>query len=137
MRSSGSRDGPAPCYHLTASDRATTLGELVELASWYFDRPRPRMVSPALYRRVHPLLVWRSSEARRRALQRTEVFFPYFDAHVRYDNAHTLSALRPLGIEPPPIDSYFERLMAFADEATGAGGRCPEPGAASSGSGAA
>ena len=108
---------PGTVYHLTASERAATLGQLVELATWYFDRPRPRMVSPALYRKlVHPLLVRRSSEARRRALQRSEVFFPYFDARVRYDNAKTLAALRPHGIEPPPIDSYFERLMAFADE---------------------
>ena len=54
---------PGTVYHLTAGERAATLGQLIELATWYFDRPRPRMVSPALYRKlVHPLLVRRSSE---------------------------------------------------------------------------
>src|SRR5919197_4574671 len=106
---------PGTVHHLTAGERATTLGELVELATSYFDRPRPRMVSPALYRRVaHPLLVRRAKGPRRRALQRSEIYFPYFDAHVRYDNAHTCAALRPLGIRVPPIADYFDRLMGFA-----------------------
>jgi thioester reductase-like protein len=108
---------PGTVHHLTAGERATTLGELVELATSYFDRPRPRLVSPRLYRRaLHPLLVRRARGARRRALERTEVYFPYFDARVHYDNAHTSAALRPLGIEVPPIGQYFDRLMAFAND---------------------
>jgi len=107
---------PGTVHHLTAGERAATLGEVVRLATTYFERPRPRMLSPALYRRVvHPLLVRRAGGSRRRALQRSEIFFPYFDAHVRYENARTRAALRPLGIEVPPIGDYFHRLMAFAD----------------------
>jgi long-chain acyl-CoA synthetase len=107
---------PGTVHHLTAGERASTLGELLELATSYFDRPRPRMLSPTLYRRMaHPLLVRRARGARRRALQRSEVYFQYFDARVRYDNAHTSAALRPLGIEVPPIAGYFDRLMGFAD----------------------
>jgi hypothetical protein len=74
------------------------------------------MLSPGLYRSVvHPLLVRRASGSRRRALRRSEIYFPYFDAHVRYENSRTRAALRPLGIEVPPIGEYFHRLMAFAD----------------------
>jgi thioester reductase-like protein len=106
---------PGTVHHLTAGDRGATLGELVELATSYFGRARPRMVSPGIYRRVaHPLLMNRARGARRRALERTEVYFPYFDARVRYDNAHTQAALRPLGVEVPPIAEYFDRLMSFA-----------------------
>jgi long-chain acyl-CoA synthetase len=106
---------PGTVHHLTAGERGATLGELVELAASYFERPRPRMVSPSLYRRVaHPLLVRRAKDGRRRALQRSEVYFPYFDARVRYDNARTQAALRPLGVEVPPIAGYFDRLMGFA-----------------------
>jgi long-chain acyl-CoA synthetase len=109
---------PGSVHQLTAGGHATTMGELMELATGYFERPRPRMVSPALYRRVaHPVLVRRAKGSRRRALQRTEVYFPYFDAHVSYDNARTSAALRPLGIEVPPINRYFERLMGFAQKA--------------------
>jgi thioester reductase-like protein len=107
---------PGTVHHLTAGERATTLGELVRLATSYFERSRPRMLSPGLYRRaVHPLLVWRAEGSRRRALRRSETYFPYFDAHVRYENSRTRAALRPLGIEVPPIGEYFHRLMAFAD----------------------
>lgn len=106
---------PGTVHHLTAGERAATLGELVQLATSYFERPRPRMLSPGLYRRaVHPLLVRRAKGSRRRALQRSEVYFPYFDAHVRYENSRTRAALRPHGIEVPPIGEYFHRLMAFA-----------------------
>jgi thioester reductase-like protein len=107
---------PGTVHHLTAGERATTLGELVHLATSYFERPRPRMLSPGLYRRaVHPLLVRRAEGSRRRALRRSETYFPYFDAHVRYENSRTRAALRPLGVEVPPIGEYFHRLMAFAD----------------------
>jgi long-chain acyl-CoA synthetase len=109
---------PGTVHHLTAGERAATLGELVRLATSYFERPRPRMVSPGLYRRVaHPLLMRRAKGSRRRALERTEVYFPYFDAHVRYENARTSAALRPLGIDVPPIGDYFHRLMGFAERA--------------------
>src|SRR5436190_5856563 len=43
---------PSTVHHLTAGEQAATLGELVKLATGYFERSRPRMVSPWLYRRV-------------------------------------------------------------------------------------
>jgi thioester reductase-like protein len=107
---------PGTVHHLTAGEHATTLGELARLATSYFERPCPRMISPTLYWRLaHPLLVRRAKGARRRALRRSEVYFPYFDAHVSYDNAHTQAALRPLGVNVPPLADYFDRLMGFAD----------------------
>jgi thioester reductase-like protein len=106
---------PGTVHHLTAGAHATTLGELIELATGYFDQPRPRLVPPGLYRRVaHPLLLRRAKGARRKALERSEIYFPYFDAQVEYESARTSAALRPLGIEVPPIGDYFERLMEFA-----------------------
>ena len=33
---------------------------------------------------------------------------------VRYDDARSRERLAPLGIEPPPLRSYFDRLMDFA-----------------------
>jgi hypothetical protein len=75
------------------------------------------MFSPWVYRRVvHPFVLRRASQSRRKALKRSEVFLPYFDARVRYDNAKTAEALRPFGIEVPRLGDYFDRLMAFATE---------------------
>ena len=102
-------------YHLTAGERTTSVGELMDMASAYLDRPAPRVLSPFVYRRIlHPLLVRTGSKSRRRALRRSEAFFPYFTMQVRYGNARARSALREHSIEPPPLDSYFDRLLGFA-----------------------
>jgi thioester reductase-like protein len=117
---------PGGTYHLTAGDRASSVGELIELGSAAASQPRPRVLPPRLYRRlIHPLLVRTGGEARRRALRRSEVYFPYFAMRTRYDNTATRQILGPAGIEAPPLASYFERLMAFADAADW--GRTPVP----------
>jgi long-chain acyl-CoA synthetase len=106
---------PGTTWHLTAGERASTVGELIDLATAYLGRPAPRVVPPTVYRRaLHPLLVRRGCETSRRALRRSEALFPYFSMRVRYDDARALAALSPLGIEAPPLRSYFGRLMDFA-----------------------
>jgi nucleoside-diphosphate-sugar epimerase len=109
---------PGTTHNLVAGERASSVGELLELGSGYFGQRLPRLVPPWLYRRaVHPLLLRRGSEIRRLALRRSEQLFPYFAMRVRYDRRHTHAALEPLGIAPPPLPSYFGRLMDFAVEA--------------------
>jgi Male sterility protein len=106
---------PRTTYNLTAGSRASTVGEIVELASAAAGRKAPRIVSPWLYRKaVHPLLVRTGSEARRRALRRSEVYFPYFSVEGGFEAERTRAALAPHGIEPPPLRAYFDRLMAYA-----------------------
>jgi len=106
---------PGTTYHLTAGDRASSVGELIELGSSAASQPRPRVIPPRLYRRlIHPVLVRQGSESRRRALRRSEVYFPYFSMRTRYENTAAREALEPLGIEVPPLRSYFDRLMGFA-----------------------
>jgi long-chain acyl-CoA synthetase len=105
-------------YHLTAGERASSVGELIELGSAAASRPGPRVLPPWLYRRViHPVLVRTGSQRRRGALRRSEVYFPYFAMRTRYDNSATRDALAPAGIAAPPLASYFHRLMAFAQAA--------------------
>jgi long-chain acyl-CoA synthetase len=103
-------------FHLTAGRHASNVAELVELASEFFGRPAPRLIEPALYRRVvHPLLLRTVQDERhRRALKRSEVFFPYFAARVRYDDRRTRAALHASGVEPTPLPDYFDRLVEFA-----------------------
>ncbi|MGH2904102.1 MAG: SDR family oxidoreductase [Solirubrobacteraceae bacterium] len=103
-------------FHLTAGQRASSVGELVELASAFFKRPAPRLLDPSVYRRVvHPLLVRASRDERyRRALRRSEVFFPYFAMRVRYDDRRSRVALCGTGIGPTPLRTYFDRLVEFA-----------------------
>ena len=103
-------------FHLTAGRHTSSVGELVQMASAFFERPAPRLIDPALYRQlVHPLLVRASRDERyRRALLRSEVFFPYFAARVRYDDRRTRAVLHATGIQPSPLGDYFHRLVEFA-----------------------
>jgi long-chain acyl-CoA synthetase len=106
---------PGTTYHLTSGPEASSVGEVIELAARVLDRPAPRIIPPAAYRRtVHPLLVRSGAEARRRALRRSEAFFPYFAVQTAYDNSLARHALEPRGIEVPRLESYFERLIRFA-----------------------
>ena len=117
---------PGTTYHLTAGRRASSVGELMELASEYLERPAPPVVPAPLYRRLlHPLLVRLGSERRRRALRRSEAFFPYFTMSVAYDDSLARGALREQGIEVPPLAAYFDQLMDFA--ITADWGRRPIP----------
>jgi long-chain acyl-CoA synthetase len=114
---SQAREAEGATFHLTAGAHTSSVGELVELATAFFERPAPYLLDPLVYRRVvHPLLVRSSRDARyRRALERSEVFFPYFAARVRYDDRRSRVALRGSGIgPPPPLRVYFERLVEFA-----------------------
>lgn len=103
-------------FHLTAGAHVSRVGELVDLASAFFGRPAPRLIEPSLYRRVvHPLLIHAARDERyRRALTRSEVFFPYFATRVAYDDRRARVALRGAGIRPTPLRTYFDRLVEFA-----------------------
>lgn len=105
-------------WNLTAGPRASSVGEIVELASRQLGRRQPRVLAPGIYRRtLHPLMLRRGSERRRRALRSSEVFFPYFSLRIHYDNERTRDALVPHGIEVPSLESYFEKLLGFAIDA--------------------
>jgi hypothetical protein len=75
-------------------------------------------VPPRLYLGlVHPILVRSGSETRRRALRRSEIYFPYFAIGASFDDDAARTVLAPLGIEVPPLSDYFERLVSFAQQA--------------------
>ncbi|HTU80173.1 MAG TPA: SDR family oxidoreductase [Solirubrobacteraceae bacterium] len=113
---SQSRGADRATFHLTAGTHASSVGEVVELATAFFKRPLPRLIEPALYRRVvHPLLLRSAPDERtRRALARSEVFFPYFAMRVGFDERRARVALRGAAIRPAPLNGYFERLIKFA-----------------------
>jgi thioester reductase-like protein len=124
---SQAREAEGATFHLTAGAHASSVGELVELATARFARPAPRLIEPSLYRRVvHPLLVHATRDERyRRALTRSEAFFPYFAMAVTYDDRRSRVALRGTGIRPTPLRTYFDRLVEFALAAEW--GRLPIP----------
>ena len=110
------REAEGMTYHLSAGPATSSVGEVVELARSRFDRPAPRLIAPWAYRRVlHPVLVHTSRDARRRrALERSRLYFPYFSLNVAYDNRRCRETLAPAGIHPKPLRDYFDRLVEFA-----------------------
>jgi len=103
-------------FHLTAATQASSVGELIELATRFFRRRVPWLVDPSVYDRVvHPVLLRGAQDERvRRALQRSEVYFPYFAMRVHFDDRRAQVALRGAGIATPRLESYFDRLVRFA-----------------------
>ena len=111
-------DGEDETYHLVAGGRAATVGRLIELSAGYFRRRPPHSVPPVLYERlVHPVAVRTSSGKRREALEKSEVFFPYFSMRVRYDDRRARERLKP-GVRVTPIESYFHQLARFAERSS-------------------
>jgi nucleoside-diphosphate-sugar epimerase len=111
-------------FQIVAGDQATTVGELSRLAARRFNRRRPRLVSPRLYRAVlHRLMLACAGPARRRRLKATETYFPYFALDLRFDDRRARELLERLGVRATPITRCFDTLMDFAEAANW--GRAP------------
>ena len=88
-------------FNLVAGRGALTVAELARLATERFDRPPPRLVEPG-----NPA-----------ALADGEVYLPYFDMQVVFDDARARKVLAPSGIKAPPLTDYFGTLMDYAEAA--------------------
>jgi thioester reductase-like protein len=105
---------PDGTFHLVAGDRATTTGRLAQMTAEHFHRPMPRIVPPAVYRALYPLLRRAVHGRQRLALEHTQVFIPYLNVGVRFQDHVTRARLEPAGIRLLPFEDYFPRLLDFA-----------------------
>jgi long-chain acyl-CoA synthetase len=105
-------------FHVVAGSHASTVGEIVRLAGDRFSARQPKIVPPVAYRAVIGRIVEKRAPASaRRLLASNEVYFPYFEMRVRYDDARARAILEPRGITAAPLRSYFDRLMDYAQAA--------------------
>ncbi len=102
--------GIGETYNLTAGVHASTMGEIAGVASRYFRRPLPRILSPKDF----AVLARSSSAAQRSALESSAEYFPYFANGTVFDNAQARAQLEPAGIQVSPLGEYLERLLDFA-----------------------
>jgi thioester reductase-like protein len=105
-----SAGGVGETYHLTAGASASTIGEIAALASKYFRRPLPRVLSP----REFAALEGDGSDVQRSALEGSRAYFPYFSVGTVFDEAATRARLEPAGIRVTPLGDYLDRLLDFA-----------------------
>ncbi len=81
--------GPNGTFHLVAGDRATTVGRLAQMTTERFHQPMPRIVPPAVYRALYPLLRRVIHGRQRLALEHTQVFIPYLNIGVHFKDLLT------------------------------------------------
>jgi thioester reductase-like protein len=97
-------------YHLTAGSQASSVGELVDLASRYFKRPPPEVLSATEFAEYAKTM----TGVQRNALGQSAAYFPYFAVDTEFDNAAARAQLEPAGISVAPLASYLNRLLDFA-----------------------
>ncbi len=102
-----SSGGIRQTYHLTAGANASTIAEIADLASGYFQQPPPRLLSPAEFLSADHGIA-------RSMLEEGAMYFPYFSVKTTFDDAFTRAQLRPAGISVAPLRDYMGRLLDFA-----------------------
>jgi nucleoside-diphosphate-sugar epimerase len=88
-------------FNLVSGSDASTCEELADLACAHFGRPRPPFVDMG-------------ESAGAAGDGSGAVYLPYFDMEVVFDDTRTRELL---GIQAPPLRSYFDTLMDYADAA--------------------
>jgi thioester reductase-like protein len=102
--------GIGETYHLTAGTNASTIGEVAELASRYFKRPTPAVLSPADF----AVAARDVTAVQRAALESSVAYFPYFAVGSTFDDRQARARLEPSGILVSPLRDYLVRLLDFA-----------------------
>jgi thioester reductase-like protein len=105
-----SDDGVGETYHLTAGEKATTTGEVVDLAVSYFNQVDPKQHTAPV--RFLPLESFRAV-CGKRVLQALEMYQSYLCTRKTFHNANTLSALAGTDIEPPEFRNYCGAILQF------------------------
>jgi thioester reductase-like protein len=94
-------------YHLTAGSEASTIAEIAELASGYFEQPPPKLLTPAEFMSA-------DHGVPRSMLEEGAMYFPYFSVATTFDDALTRAQLQPAGISVKPLREYMSRLLDYA-----------------------
>ena len=92
--------------NLVSGREACTVDELVGMTSAAFGKERPPVVAPGLDR--HGL--------GRTPTTRPQVYFPYFDMDMVFDDSRARALLGPAGIKCPHLTDYFPRLIEYAQQ---------------------
>ena len=111
-------------YHLTAGAEASTIAEIAELASGYFQQPPPRLLSPEEFMSA-------DHGVARSMLEEGAMYFPYFSVATTFDDSFTRAQLRAGGDqrraaarlhEPSARLRHLQPLGQAADRARRGGG---------------
>ena len=108
-------------------EQQSSCGEILEMASQFFNVRDPWMIPPHIsYRYVRPLLYSVFWGKRRALLKRGEMYFPYFSYRASFDTTTARADLAAAGVEAPSVKQYFRTIMQFCvDSDWGRNGKRP------------
>jgi len=101
--------------HLCAGPRASaTIQQIAHRASDYFQVSPPRYVDPKLFfAALRPLLFLLLWGRKRRILRDGRAYRDYFTMRMQFDTSTADKLLLPVGICPPPVLDYLDRLFHY------------------------
>ena len=110
--------GGLETHPLVSGPDAARVGELVALASEYYERPAPTIVpAPLFHALVAPLARARGGAALSAVLDGSAQYFPYFSVETRFEDGPTRRRLAAHGLAPSPLREYLPKLLDFAARA--------------------
>jgi len=101
-------------FHIAAGPLASSVGEVLDLAVDCLGVRPPLLIRPPVFRLLRPLFYAAAWGKRREALNKSHVYLPYLIYRARFDTQNARRGLEPLGIYPPAVRDYFERLIDYA-----------------------
>jgi thioester reductase-like protein len=101
--------------HLCAGPRGSaTIEEVARRAAEFFKGPAPRYIDPKLFfATIRPLLFLLLWGRKRRVLVDGRAYRDYFTMRMQFDTSNAEKLLGPVGIAPPPVLDYLDRLFTY------------------------
>jgi thioester reductase-like protein len=89
--------------NLVSGRDACSVDDLVGMTAAAFGRDRPRVVAPGS-----------TGTGSAAHVEHAQVYFPYFDMDMVFDDSHARELFAPSGIRCPHLTDYFPRLIEYA-----------------------
>lgn len=101
--------------HLCAGPSGSaTIERIARRAAEYFKVREPRYVDPKIFfAAVRPLLSLALWGKKRRVLVDGAAYRDYFTMRMQFDTTNAERLLEPVGIAPPPVMDYLDRLLHY------------------------
>ncbi len=101
--------------HLCAGPKGSaTIERVARRAAEYFKVREPRYVDPKIFfAAVRPLLSLVLWGRKRRVLVDGAAYRDYFTMRMQFDTTNAERLLSPVGIAPPPVMDYLDRLLRY------------------------